>query len=203
VKAIDRLRMALLRLADDEEALRDLDARIGDGDLGFTVAEGSRAVVAVIDEAPVGTDAGELLRESAKAFGSANPSTFAALVQSALLEASRVATTATPPLGEDARSLALLLTAATTAIARRGKAELGDKTVLDAIDAAIPVSAVAETLDSELFAAMSDAARSATERLAAEVSRRGRAAWLQERSRGAADPGSVAFVMFQSHLAGR
>ena len=48
VALLDR---ALIRLADSREELRDLDAALGDGDLGITVSKGSEAVRAKLDEA--------------------------------------------------------------------------------------------------------------------------------------------------------
>lgn len=199
----ERLVAALERLALDEDELRDLDALIGDGDLGFTVAEGSRAVVAVLRAAPADASPDALLVEAAKAFGRANPSTFAALTQSALLRGGKAYAAAAgegaPPDG--AALVALLVASAVDAVGQRGKAEVGDKTVLDPLAATAPVAAAADRLDAHLFAAMAAAADSATAALTDRQSQRGRAAWLQERSKGLVDPGSVAYTRFLEYLA--
>ncbi|MDQ2914448.1 MAG: DAK2 domain-containing protein [Chloroflexota bacterium] len=70
-------------------------------------------------------------------------------------------------------------------IPKKGKAEVGDKTVLDAL---VPsVTALASSSD-EGLSAMIAAARKGTADTTASVSRRGRAAWLGERTIGHPTP---------------
>ena len=80
---------ALPRLARSKDELRDLDAAIGDGDLGITVAQGCAASVDALRALRESCAPSEVLRAVAPAVARANPSTFAALVAAGLLAASR------------------------------------------------------------------------------------------------------------------
>jgi D-erythrulose 4-kinase len=169
------------------EELRDLDAALGDGDLGFTISAGADAAAGAIRRDPSVPEP-DLLRRAGAAFASANPSTFAALVGGAVVSASAdVGGSLFDGDNADrfARSVA-------ERIAARGGAERGDKTVLDAlyagIDSGPPLAAVI----------------AAVEQMVAEssgwTSARGRAAWLRERSVGRQDPGMTAYLLFLREL---
>jgi dihydroxyacetone kinase len=84
-----RLRATLLASLPSMQAhtaeLRELDAALGDGDLGITVGAGSAAVIEALENLPEDADAVSVVRSAATAFAAANPSTFAALVGSGLL----------------------------------------------------------------------------------------------------------------------
>ena len=80
-------------------------------------------------------------------------------------------------------------------ISQRGKAQVGDKTILDGL-AAISEALVGQEDGTVANAVAIDAARDAVERTTKLQSRRGRASWLQERSIGLADPGVVALLRF-------
>ena len=183
---------ALPRMAGHREELRDLDAALGDGDLGITVAEGSRAAAEALTALPEAADARSVLRAAGLAFSSANPSTFAALVGAGVMSA---AETLEPGTHATATQAAPLLRAVAAQIAERGGAQLGDKTLLDVLDrvsAAIESGSGAEELQR--------VAADAVEETAQWQSRRGRAAWQQERSIGQRDPGSVAVQRFVDEI---
>lgn len=187
-----RIRLSLDTLVESADELRDLDQALGDGDLGITITAGSRAVVAELEKRPADATPTDLARTCAKAFASANPSTMAALVAGALLAGSRVWD------GRDEIGLAEAVAftdAAARSIAQRGKTEVGDKTILDGIDAAAKALEAADDPAQALAAAVAAAAR-AVEDTKGLQSRRGRASWLQERSIGLADPGATAFLRF-------
>lgn len=179
-----RMMRAMPLWAAAEEELRDLDAAIGDGDLGITVARGSAAVVKAIEALSAPRYPAAVIEAAALAFGRANPSTFAALTSlggAAFAQHLRLS----PADWSGATRSAL------DSIRARAGAQLGDKTLLD------PLDAVAHALDSnedDLVSAASTAAAEVTERLACQRSVRGRAAWTGERSEGHRDPGSVALV---------
>ena len=80
-------------------------------------------------------------------------------------------------------------------IAQRGKTQLGDKTILDAIMPAADALDDASDGTSGLEAAIAGAERAVIDTTALQ-SRRGRASWLQERSIGLQDPGATAFLRF-------
>lgn len=193
------LATTLPALAAHEEQLRQLDAALGDGDLGITVRSGSAAVVAALDELPDSTGMDAVLKAAGKAFATANPSTFAALLGGGLLAAAKVA-----PTGDvvDRASVATIAQAVTDRIIERGGAAVGDKTILDAL---VPSLEILKTDDDrsalEVTVAMRDLA---IERVAATAelqSAKGRAAWVGERSVGQPDPGATAYALFLTELA--
>jgi dihydroxyacetone kinase-like protein len=195
----DELRTLLDRafeiLAESEDELRDLDAAVGDGDLGVTVRGGSSAARQAMRSLPDAATPADIFRALATAISSANPSSFAALVATALLAASR-SVAASPSLTRD--DVVTMAQQATAAVEKRGKSALGDKTVLDAL---VPsVRALEATTSDESLAAMIAAARRGIDETTPSVSRRGRAAWLGERAQGHPDPGAVAYLRFLEAL---
>lgn len=193
----DLLDAALARLAESRDELRRLDAALGDGDLGITIEKGCAAVRASLAELEDPSPA-DVLRASAKAFATANPSTFAALTGGGLLAAAKAVADA-PELGRD--EAATVARAVTDSIAARGKAELGDKTVLDALAPSVEALEACDGDDRAALAAMVDAARRGVEETASAESRRGRASWLRERSAGRQDPGATAYLRLLEALA--
>ncbi|GAP53637.1 PTS-dependent dihydroxyacetone kinase, dihydroxyacetone-binding subunit DhaK [Arthrobacter sp. Hiyo6] len=182
------IRAAVLELARTlppyTEELRDLDAALGDGDLGITVSTGVAAMAERVNALPKNGVSSALLREIAMAFASANPSTFAALIGSGLLSASTIV--------DDSRSLDRVAAIAigrkiADAISLRGGAQLGDKTLLDVLVPAL--DELEKDPDSSEF---HEFLTRRIEDVAALRSARGRAAWHQDRSIGLKDPGSVA-----------
>lgn len=176
---------------DYADELGDLDQALGDGDLGITVSLGAKAVQEALAQLLESATPTEVVLACAKAFANANPSTMAALVAGALLAGSRV-------WGEvetiDADQVAAFALAAAESISQRGKSQVGDKTILDALFPA------AEALQGADEGAHLDAAIVAAERGVVTSkdlqSRRGRASWLQERSIGLQDPGATALLRF-------
>ena len=195
----DELRTLLDRtfeiLSESSDELRDLDAAVGDGDLGVTVRGGSSAARQAMRSLPESATPAEIFRALATAISSANPSSFAALVATALLAASRSVATTQSLTRDDVVTIAQQ---ATAAVEKRGKSALGDKTVLDAL---IPsVRALEAATSDESLAAMIAAARKGIDETTPNVSRRGRAAWLGERAQGHPDPGAIAYLRFLEAL---
>ncbi|MFI6289609.1 DAK2 domain-containing protein [Streptomyces sp. NPDC051018] len=188
---------ALGRLSDCTDELGKLDAELGDGDLGITVSSGARAAIEAIAALPGEAGPAEMVKAAGKAFGGANPSTFAALIHGASISAAAVIRSEERL---DPRTGEAMLRAATESIARRGKAELGDKTVLDPMTASLEALRTANAHGAEPLIPMIEAARLETERLTAHRSRKGRAAWVGERSAGRTDGGSVAYIRFLEFL---
>ena len=186
---------ALELVARNEDELRDLDSAIGDGDLGITVNRGAQAARESMTTLPPDATPAEVIRALATAIASANPSSFAALVATGLLAASRSVA------GKESLSAADVVTMAqqsVPAIAKRGKAEVGDKTVLDAL---VPsIAALEASTEDGALDAMIAAARKGIDDTAGTVSRKGRAAWLGERTVGHPDPGATAYLRFLEAL---
>lgn len=199
VRTVDRpgeLRNIVLavteRLPQHAEELRELDSALGDGDLGITVSAGASAVHRAVTELPPNAHPAEVLRAAGVAFSSANPSTFAALFGGGLLAASQ---TVSGTEEFTSSELTASLLALTERIQERGGALVGDKTVVDVLDAVLrALKAEAHSEPAALARSSAAAARKAVEEGASLTSQRGRAAWVGERSAGHRDPGSVAML---------
>jgi dihydroxyacetone kinase-like protein len=178
---------ALPRLAEARDELRDLDAAIGDGDLGVTVGDGALAAAAALAALEPDPSPALVLRTVGMTVARTNPSTFSALAMGALLAAAKELGEA--PEVDDETGLRAARAAAAS-IATRGKSAVGDKTVLDALVPSLDAAAVP---DAPLTAAI-EAARDGVERTRGAVSQRGRAAWVGERTAGHADGGAMAYV---------
>jgi len=191
---IRTLDVALTHLASCSDELRDLDAALGDGDLGITVSAGSAAVIAACADLADDATPATVLRTAAGAFANANPSTMAALVGGALLAASRT-------IGDvqdvDLQVALTIGTVAAESIAKRGKSQVGEKTILDAL---VPALKAMESASGDALAAGIQAAREGIEQTRSLQSMRGRAAWLGQRSQGLQDPGATAFLRFLEGL---
>lgn len=191
------LTRALNALPAHADELRELDAALGDGDLGITVRAGSAAVVKSLCALPDEALVADVLLAAGKAFSTANPSTFAALVGGGLLAAGK----ATAGVQAAGRADALAIGRAVAArIVERGKSQLGDKTVLDALLPSLDTLEASEGSAVELLDAMIATAQGRVAATASMQSRKGRAAWVQERSIGHADPGATAYVRFLEAL---
>ncbi|CAD6545614.1 PEP-dependent dihydroxyacetone kinase, ADP-binding subunit DhaL [Paraburkholderia kirstenboschensis] len=193
------LTRALNALPAHADELRELDAALGDGDLGITVRAGSAAVVKALAALPDDASLSDVLLAAGKAFSTANPSTFAALVGGGLLAAAR-AVTGAQGVGH-AEALAIGRAVAGR-IVERGKSQLGDKTVLDALLPSLDTLEASQGSAVVLLDAMIATAQEGVTATAAIQSRKGRAAWVQERSIGHADPGATAYVRFLEALRG-
>ena len=189
----DVLTRALSALPAHADELRDLDAALGDGDLGITVSAGSAAVIKALDGLPEDATVADILLSAGKAFSTANPSTFAALTGGGLLAASKVMAGKTSVGKVEAAEIGR---AVAGRIAERGKSKLGDKTVLDALIPSLDVLESSSGTAVELLAAMIATAQEQVDATAGLQSQKGRAAWVQERSVGHADPGATAYLRF-------
>ncbi|RMB61812.1 DAK2 domain-containing protein [Tessaracoccus antarcticus] len=187
-EAISRCLTVFAQSADE---LGDLDQALGDGDLGITVSLGAKATNEALAKLGDDTTPTEVLLTCAKAFANANPSTMAALVAGGLLAGSRTINDAAM-IGPD--QVGPFIQAVAQSISQRGKSQLGDKTILDAMFPA--AEAYVAGLEKEPLAAAIEAAREGVERSTGLQSRRGRASWMQERSIGLQDPGATGFLRF-------
>lgn len=191
----DTLRRAGETLVSLRDQLNELDAAMGDGDLGLSMSKGGAALVeyAAAEVSP-SEDIGKYLANAGMAFNRAAPSTMGTLLATALMRMGKEAKGLT---SLDAAALARLVEAAANGIQERGKAKLGDKTILDAL---IPASqafsaAVQQGQSLEQAAqAMVEAARQGRDAAIPLRSNVGRASWVGERTEGKLDPGTVLCV---------
>jgi len=179
-------------VAENRSALTKLDGAIGDGDHGTNMDRGMKKALERIQGAD-GDDIGATL----KAVGMA-------LVSSVGGAAGPLYGTFFMQMGQAAAGRAELdLTGFTDAfdagiqgVVKRGKAEPGDKTMLDALQPALEALRSADGDD--VAAALERAAQAAHDGMEATVpmvARKGRASYLGERSAGHQDPGATS-----SHL---
>jgi dihydroxyacetone kinase-like protein len=190
---------SLSTLPAHADELRELDAALGDGDLGITVQAGCAAVIKAFAALPEEATFSEALVAAGKAFSTANPSTFAALIGGGLLAAAKTMT------GKDAlgKPEALEIGRAVAGrIAERGKSKVGDKTVLDALVPSLDMLEATSGTAGEVLAAMIATAEQQVATTAGLQSQKGRAAWVQERSVGHPDPGATAYLRFLEALRG-
>ncbi len=185
---------AKMETAGDE--LNALDAQIGDGDLGVTMIRISRGVSEVLDDLP--DDVGMAFMKCVQAITKVSGSSYATLVATALMSAAKTCKARDQVAWSE---VSALLGGAATAMMARGKSELGDKTVIDAIDGA---RAAAEGLDdpAAILAAIAAAVDGVIENMRDKPNRVGRARIWAEKSVGLDDPGMIAFRRMIDGLAG-
>jgi len=191
---LEALRRVKAVIGEAQEHLGDIDAVAGDGDHGIGMQRGIAAAVDAAERAvTAGSGIGSLLRVAGDAWSDVGGGTSGALWGTGLRAAGQV-------IGDDAvpasNTIRNAVNAFTEAIVARGKAEVGDKTMLDAIVpfASALTSAPGEPLCSAWARAADTAAQSAqdTARLSA---RRGRSHIHGDRSIGTPDPGAVSFAL--------
>lgn len=189
---------AMAATVEDQHAeLSTLDRAIGDGDHGEGLRRGFTAVVTKLD-AGVPDTPGAVLKLVATTLISTVGGASGPLYGTAFLRAATAVGDA-PELDADAVRTALA--AARDGIVARGKAEPGDKTMVDAWTPAVTAAAGGGTD----IAALLDAAAAAAEQGAADteplVARKGRASYLGERSAGHRDPGAQSSALLLRALA--
>ena len=178
------IRAVAATVAEHRVELIQLDRAIGDGDHGENLDRGFKAVVAALDESIPDSPAAVLKLVAStlisKVGGAAGP-----LYGTAFLRASA----AVKDCAELSPSNVVeALTAALGGVVARGKAVVGDKTMVDALTPAVE-AAKGDTVAAVLSAA-AEAARGGAESTIPLVARKGRASYLGERSAGHLDPGA-------------
>jgi dihydroxyacetone kinase/dihydroxyacetone kinase-like protein len=184
---------------DNERYFGDLDAVVGDGDFGYSMARGFEQVLANFDDFDR-SDVGTFLKKIAVTITGRIGGTSGPIWGTAFLRAGAVAAGKTALEPAD---VVAMLRAAVEGIKQRGQAELGEKTLLDALVPAI------DTLERELDAgagataaieAAAVTAREAAEATKDMVAMRGRAAYTGERSRGSVDAGATAVAVMLERI---
>ncbi|ROS30303.1 dihydroxyacetone kinase DhaL subunit [Rathayibacter sp. PhB127] len=193
--AVAWIRAAAQAVSEHRVELITLDRAIGDGDHGENMDRGFQAVVAKLDAAAELATPAEVLKLVATTLISTVGGASGPLFGTAFLKASG-AVTGQESL--DGAAVAALLAAARDGIVLRGKAEVGDKTMVDAWTPAVEAAQAASADGSSaaaVLAAAADAAQGGAESTDPLVARKGRASYLGERAVGHRDPGSVSSVL--------
>ena len=183
---------------DNEKYFGDLDAVVGDGDFGYSMARGFELVLQGWDGFDR-TDIGTFLKKVAVVITSRIGGTSGPIWGTAFLRAGAAAGAA-DRLSPD--QVVAMLRAAIAGIMARGKSDVGDKTLLDALVPAVDAVEAAVLEGGTAASALRAAASTARERAEATrpmIAKRGRAAYTGERSIGTLDAGAVAVaVMFEA-----
>lgn len=177
------------------EELNALDGAMGDGDHGVTMCLGFEGIVKNLPNL-ASADVGTLIVQSGLAFNRTAASTTGALLASAAMRAGRMAMGKSQVTLHDIVEMAQ---AAEEAIRERGRANLGDKTMLDVLHPLTEALAAAERQGLALPEAVERALRAAEEALEATKAMKaktGRASWFPERTVGVQDPGATSCVIF-------
>jgi len=183
-----------------QEAFGDLDSVVGDGDFGFSLARGFEIVLADWDGYDR-SDIGTFLQKVAVAITSRIGGTSGPIWGTAFLRAATTSKGKDTLTGEDAVAM---LRAAIDGIKARGNADVGDKTLLDALvpmTDTIEAGVQAGTGSDEIVAAAAGTAREAADATVPLQAMRVRAAHTGERSIGSPDPGAVAVAVILERLA--
>lgn len=175
---------------DHKEELTALDSAIGDADHGINMDRGFQAVLAKLPTYPEG-DVGALLKGVGMTLVSTVGGASGPLYGTFFLQLGG----ATAGKAEaEAADLAGALEAGVAGIQRLGKAEPGDKTMLDALIPARDAMRAAVDREASVSDALAAAVAAAEQGMLATiplVARKGRASYLGERSAGHQDPGAT------------
>jgi dihydroxyacetone kinase-like protein len=177
-------------VAEQRAELVRLDTAIGDGDHGTNLDRGMRKAIEKLD-ALEGEDVGAALKAVGMALVSSVGGAAGPLYGTLFLQMGQATA------GRDAVDLAgwtAALEAGVQGVQARGKAEPGDKTMLDALLPALDALRDAAAEGAELPAALRRSADAAEEGMKATIpmeARKGRASYLGPRSVGHQDPGAT------------
>jgi dihydroxyacetone kinase/dihydroxyacetone kinase-like protein len=185
---------------DNETYFSELDAAVGDGDFGYSLARGFEIVLADWDDIDR-TDVATFLRKVAVILTSRIGGTSGPIWGTAFLRAGGAAAGAD---GIGADETVAMLRAGIEGVKQRGQSDVGDKTLLDSLVPA--VDALEQRLGAgddagAAVAAAAEAAKEAAEATRPMLAKRGRAAYTGERSIGTLDAGAVGVAVMLERVA--
>jgi dihydroxyacetone kinase-like protein len=184
------IQAATQTLIDHVEELTALDQAIGDGDHGLNMRRGALAIQAKMDVLST-----QSLNEALKTMGLTCMSTIGG-ASGPVFGTLLVTLGKELPAQPKAASLAQALDAGIKALTRLGKAEVGQKTLLDVLDPVRQVLAAAGDLQGpELLARVRQCADDSVLATAQMEAGRGRSSFLGERALGHVDPGSRSMAL--------
>ena len=202
--SFEQVELAVRTIAEtavaNETYFGELDAVVGDGDFGYSMARGFEIVVADFDTYDR-TDIGTFLKKVAVVITSRIGGTSGPIWGTAFLRAGVAATGKTELTGED---VVAMLRASIEGIKQRGNSDIGDKTLLDALQPAVDELEAAIKEGEPGAVCLQRAAVVARERAEATremLAKRGRASYTGERSIGTLDAGAVGVAVMFERLA--
>jgi len=188
-RIVGALKAMISKLEEKREQLDRLDSPIGDGDHGRTVSNAFQKISPLLESGE--RDIGGLLFEMGRSLALSAGAAAGPLYGTAFMEAGRVAK------GKDEiglEEIAAMARAFEDGVKKRGKTQVGEKTMLDTIHPAVTSleKSSSENLPlKEALLNLKEATRNGMESTSDMVSQRGRSSRLGERSRGHIDPGAA------------
>jgi dihydroxyacetone kinase-like protein len=177
--------------AEQREFLIALDGKVGDSDLGITMSKSFAAAAETVAAEGDAAGIAKLLRSAGAIMARTAPSTMGTLTATGFLRASKAL--------ENAESIgtpeaAAFWRAFRDGVAERGKAKVGDKTLLDVLDpiaTTLEAAAEAGASLSDALSSAADAAQTALDATKSLVAQHGKAAAFQEKTVGLQDAGAT------------
>jgi phosphoenolpyruvate---glycerone phosphotransferase subunit DhaL len=195
---IEWIKACAVVLAENRDYLIKLDSAIGDADHGANMDRGFRAVMGKLPDLS-DKDIGTVLKTVGMTLlstvgGAGGPLYGTFFLQAGMTTAGKMELTL-----EDWTAA---LEAAVKGVVMRGKAELGDKTMVDALTPAVAALKAALEQEKLITQALKDSAGAAEAGMVATIpmlALKGRASYLGERSIGHQDPGATSsFLILQA-----
>lgn len=196
---IQWLQAVAVAIAQNKDYLTELDAAIGDADHGLNMNRGFQKVISQLPSV-VDKDIGSILKTVSMTLISNVGGASGPLYGTLFLRASTAVTGKQELTSED---MAALLQAAVDGVVQRGKATLGDKTMLDALSPAKDAYLQAAADGASTQEALQQAVAAALEGMKNTiplVAKKGRASYLGERSIGHQDPGATSAYLILKTL---
>ena len=200
VDVLDCLRQMADVIHENKEYLTDLDSAIGDADHGINMNRGFKAILKKLPSVE-DKDAGTILKTAGMALvssvgGAAGPLYGTAFMQAGMAIAGKYEL--------EAEDLLAILDAALKGVIMRGRANLDDKTMVDAITPAVNAMREALGNGAGTVEALEQAAAAAEKGMKDTIpmlAKKGRASYLGERSIGHQDPGATSSYLLINTMA--
>lgn len=186
-------------LHDNSQYLTDLDAAIGDADHGINISRGFQEAVKGLPTV-TNTDIGNILKTFGMALLSSIGGASGPLYGTFFIKAGMAVTAKEELTTED---IAVMVAEGMQGILSRGRAAVGDKTMIDTWHPAVGALADSAEAGDNIITALTiavDAGRSGMESTVPLQARRGRASYLGERSIGHQDPGATSAYLILNQL---
>jgi dihydroxyacetone kinase-like protein len=197
-KIIEWIKVYAVALAENKTYLTELDSAIGDGDHGFNMDRGFQSVRDKLDSAS-GQDIGGIFKTVAMTLISTVGGASGPLYGTFFLQMGMVTN------GKAELTLDDWIAAVESGVAgviRRGKADLGDKTMVDSLLPALEALKLDVKVGKNMAEALVDSANAAEIGMKDTiplVAKKGRASYLGERSAGHQDPGATSsYLLFKT-----
>jgi dihydroxyacetone kinase len=195
-RGLEAVAEALISVRDE---LTELDREVGDGDLGISLARGAAALLAECPDYPGEAGPAAVLRAASATVRRSVGGTSGPLYAVLLLRAAAALPDSSP------RSWASALRAGLDGVREVGGAEVGDRTMVDALSPAADAFEAALRDGAgwrDALSAAADAAAAGAAATAEIRARLGRSSYLGDRVLGRPDPGAQAVALWLAALAG-